>query len=318
MPATVFRLDRSEFPRTPGAPRAFSLTDLVLRGAVGRGAALSGQDVVTVQQALNSVGPELGGPVEKLVPDGRVGPLTLGAIEKFQLHHFGFKDGRIDLFGKTHAKLSSSRPAKVAFVKEAKGNLTDALRTVRAAGAKLLLAQSELLTGGGLSGGRNLDLVDRHFDVRKSPNPTEAIDKLKRVYDRMLAVFARPGGLWGVNAFDADPFTEPGAGAFTFWGGFDRSGQFAGWQRLDAIYICESFVTKDTAYKVSTIVHELAHFVGPAAGALIDDHAYGRSTDTLVRPPARLGMKSLSPALKQRNADTFCNFAFEAQNGREP
>ena len=309
MTAKVFRVDGSEVPRAPGQRRAFSLTDLVLKQAVGRGGVQVGSDVLAIQNALNDIPPELGGPVTKLDPDGRVGKLTIEAIEKFQTQHFGFKDGRVDVFGKTHAKLSSSRPAKRAFVSAAKGNLNPALLTVRAAGAKLLLAQTDLLTGGGLLGRRNLDLVDRHFDVSRTRDPNAAIETLKRVYDRMLAVFARPGGLWGINAFDADPFTEPGAGAFTFWGGFDRPGQFAGWQRLDAIYICEAYLSQSPAFKVFAIVHELAHFVGPATGNLIDDHAFGRSTDAIV--------KRLSPALKQRNAQTFANFAFEAQNGRE-
>ena len=304
----VLHLNGSEVARAPGGPRKFSSTDLVLTRPVGVGAALAGPDVVTVQKALNDVTPALGGPVEKLVPDGKVGRLTIAAIERFQLHHFGFKDGRVDLFGKTHPKLSSSRPSKLAFVDAAKGNLALALNTVRAAGAKLLLAQSELLTGGGLLGRRNLDLADRHFDVLKSTNPREAIERLKHVYDRMLSVFARPGGLWGFNAFDADPFTED-AGAFTFWGGFDRQGQFSGWQRLDAIYICEFYRTANPDYRIFSIVHELAHFVGPGTGNLIDDHGFGRSVSPVV--------KNLPPALKQRNAQSFANFAFEAQTGRE-
>jgi hypothetical protein len=306
--AKALRRSGSCTAHAPGGARAFSPTDLVLKRPVGRGAAVAGPDVVTIQKALNEVTPEFGGPVVKLEPDGKVGPLTLAAIEKFQQHHFGFKDGRVDVFGKTHAKLSSMRPAKRAFVAAAKTNLNEALLTIRAADTKLLQAQTELLTGGGLLGRRNLSLVDLHFDVTKSPNPRAAIDELKRVYGRMLAVFTRPGGLWGFNAFDADPFTEPDAGAFTFWGGFDRAGQFAGWQRLDAIYVCEAYLGQSADFKVFAIVHELAHFVGPAAGNLIDDHAMGRSSDTAV--------KSLPAALKQRNAQSFANFAFEAKNGR--
>lgn len=309
MTMKVFRLNGSETARAPGGARAFSPTDLVLRQPVGVGAALSGPDVVTVQNALNDVSAEFGGPLEKLVPDGKVGRLTIAAIERFQLHNFGFKDGRIDVFGKTHAKLSSSRPVKQAFVRAAKGNLTTALDTVRAAETKLLQAQTELLTGGGLLGRRSLELADRHFDVLKSPVPSQAIENVKGVYRRMLAVFARPGGLWGFNAFDADPFTEPGAAAFTFWGGFDRPGQFGGWQRLDAIYICEAYLNSPQDFKVFAIVHELAHFVGPPTGSLIDDHAFGRSTSAAV--------KNLPPGLKQHNAQSFANFAFEAQTGRE-
>lgn len=294
----------------PGGPRAFSPTDLVLTRPVGRGAAVSGPDVLTVQKALNEIPPELGGPVEKLDPDGKVGRFTLAAIEKFQQQHFGFKDGRIDLFGKTHAKLSSMRPAKLAFVNAAKGNLAEALLTIRAAVAKLLLAQTEVLTGGGLLGPRNIEMVNLHFDVLKSPSPLDAIDGLKAVYDRMLSVFARPGGLWGVSAFDADPFTEPDAVAFTSLGGFDHQGQFIGWMRIDAIYICEVYLTTFADDKIVTLVHELAHFVGPSAGNVITDHADGL-TDSAA-------MKALPPARKQRTAQSFANFAFHAKNGRPP
>ncbi len=52
--------------------------------------------------------PEKGGPAPKLDVDGLVGPKTIGAIQKFQLHHFGFKgaDGRVDPDGATLAKLN--------------------------------------------------------------------------------------------------------------------------------------------------------------------------------------------------------------------
>jgi hypothetical protein len=65
-------------------------------------------DVVTVQQLLNQVPPHQGGLPKPLDVDGLCGPKTIDAIQKFQLHHFGWKgaDGRVDPGGPTLAKLN--------------------------------------------------------------------------------------------------------------------------------------------------------------------------------------------------------------------
>jgi hypothetical protein len=65
-------------------------------------------DVVTVQELLNRVPPQKGGPAPPLVVDGRCGPLTIKAIQTFQLHHFSFRgmDGRVDPGGQTLRKLN--------------------------------------------------------------------------------------------------------------------------------------------------------------------------------------------------------------------
>lgn len=65
-------------------------------------------DVVTVQELLNKVPPDKGGPQPLLVVDGISGPKTRAAIQKFQLHHFGWKgaDSRVDPGQQTLAKLN--------------------------------------------------------------------------------------------------------------------------------------------------------------------------------------------------------------------
>jgi len=65
-------------------------------------------DVRTVQELLNEVPATAGGPAPPLVPDSICGPKTIGAIQAFQLHHFGFSgaDGRVDPGGRTLAKLN--------------------------------------------------------------------------------------------------------------------------------------------------------------------------------------------------------------------
>lgn len=65
-------------------------------------------DVRTVQELLNKVAPGSGEPSPPLDEDGICGPKTIDAIQRFQLHHFGFRgaDGRVDPDGPTLAKLN--------------------------------------------------------------------------------------------------------------------------------------------------------------------------------------------------------------------
>lgn len=64
------------------------------------------QDVETIQSLLNQVPTNKGGPTPLLDLDGITGPLTIGAIKKFQNFHFGHADGRVDPGQKTLAKLN--------------------------------------------------------------------------------------------------------------------------------------------------------------------------------------------------------------------
>lgn len=66
-------------------------------------------DVVTIQQLLNDITPANGGANPPLKVDGKCGPKTKGAIQKFQLQHFGWKlaDARVDPGGATLAKMNA-------------------------------------------------------------------------------------------------------------------------------------------------------------------------------------------------------------------
>jgi peptidoglycan hydrolase-like protein with peptidoglycan-binding domain len=79
-----------------------------ISGSVGRKGRNRHDDVVTVQKLLNRTRPTQGGPSPLLDVDGLAGPKTIAAIQKFQLHHFGFKgaDGRVDPKGPTIRKLN--------------------------------------------------------------------------------------------------------------------------------------------------------------------------------------------------------------------
>jgi peptidoglycan hydrolase-like protein with peptidoglycan-binding domain len=170
--------------------------DLILSVPVGAGGALSGPDVVRVQKALNQIPAEYGGASPRLVEDGRVGPKTLGAISAFQKRHFGWADGRVDVLGRTHAKLSSLLPGKIQRMTMARQYLSQAQQCMLAAQAGLLAAGVQLLSGGGLFGTRNLDLADKHFDIRKSPNPAAALNQLGQVFARMLGSSPVRAAFW--------------------------------------------------------------------------------------------------------------------------
>ena len=71
-----------------------------ITGSVGKGGRNRSSDVKTVQRLLNNHG-------KSLKVDGIAGPKTIGAIGSFQMQHFGWKDGRVDVGGKTWGKLNS-------------------------------------------------------------------------------------------------------------------------------------------------------------------------------------------------------------------
>lgn len=65
-------------------------------------------DVSTIQQLLNDIKAGDGGADPKLTVDGKCGSKTRAAIQKFQLHHFGWKlaDGRVDPSGPTLIRMN--------------------------------------------------------------------------------------------------------------------------------------------------------------------------------------------------------------------
>src|SRR5262245_3977011 len=77
-----------------------------ISASVGQNGANRFVDVETIQSLLNQVPTNKGGPDPLLDVDAIVGPLTIGAIHKFQKFHFGWQDGRVDPNNKPLAKLN--------------------------------------------------------------------------------------------------------------------------------------------------------------------------------------------------------------------
>jgi len=86
-----------------------------ISASVGQGGLNKHADVLAIQQALNRILPNQGGPAPKLKEDGLAGPKTIGAITRLQRANVGLAaDGRIDVHGPTLARLNSllgSKPA---------------------------------------------------------------------------------------------------------------------------------------------------------------------------------------------------------------
>jgi uncharacterized protein (TIGR02594 family) len=88
---------------------------LLLSGSVGRGGVNRPQDVKAVQELINKHIGRLT-PWRPLVVDGRIGPLTIGAIEEFQrrIVHLSRPDGRVDPGGQTLRALQGQTGAAAA------------------------------------------------------------------------------------------------------------------------------------------------------------------------------------------------------------
>jgi len=81
-----------------------------LQASVGKGGRNRPEDVLIVQYLLNCVSSKQGGPTKELVLDGLCGPLTEGAIVRFQSKSLGFADGRVDAGGQTFQALLGFDP----------------------------------------------------------------------------------------------------------------------------------------------------------------------------------------------------------------
>jgi hypothetical protein len=158
-------------------------------------------------------------------------------------------------------------------------------------------------------GKRELALFDKYFHTGKEPTTTKLLQlqRAKRLYDSMTTVVTHsllqaPMFGWGVGYFQPDPADGTIAAldyvAYTFYGGWQArrpdgrprlSGDdnYAGAKNLreDTIFFPVGQLLKKTDnFMLETIVHELAHFVGPGIKSpdRIGDHTYDTKSDFLT------------------------------------
>lgn len=313
----------------PDALPAQSGGALKISGSVGEGGTNLSDDVRTIQKALNQVPEEHGRPVPLLEVDGVAGKLTKGAIMKFQQRQFGWSDGRIDPDKTTLKRLSELQPgagagplpARVLLVHStlplARQLVRSALRAVelsldlvegRATGFVRPLAASKFATLN----------VFFHIDRLSKSQQRRALERMLKVFTDMRTVIGINGPLIteGSGVIQPDPLKQPNLYAFTYFGGFtrrdklgrpkmSRDDNYEGLNlRQDAMYFSTGLdgATPDVA--AFTLVHELAHWVGPEVDQpqRIADHSYAHKS----------GFFNLAPEIALQTADSYSMFAVAA------
>lgn len=259
---------------------------VVLEGSVGRGGRNLQADVSSVQDALNQIGMNDGGPVPLLKVDGFVGPKTVGAIERFQKVQFPgkFPDGKIDPGQRTVGRLNellnvgvpiagASGSSFEAFAPSGGLNgsglvpLTttndqialaerlaeDAERRITAAVRRLNNATTALSKKVRTPADRELVReIDWHFKASADTNPVSHMAKISTVLATMLTA-VREQNLGIRTLFKGGTHPDPTAIAAAELGGF-----FSMKQEDRFIIITPQFRTQSSG----VIVHELGHFCG--------------------------------------------------------
>lgn len=311
-----------------GGGRTRSADRVEISAAVGENAPNRLTDVRVIQDALNQVPPNRGGPSPPLKVNGLCFGKTLAAIRKFQKEPCGFKwpDGRVDPEGKTHLHLRdffiAANPYTVSRVYLM---LPHAWHWILA--AKRVLGDAELHLRGRPGFARRFELVSKYFHLDRVPTSQAlaSIAGIRSTFISMETCIGHPSPLTepGSGYFQEDPF-ENQALAYTFFGGFTRKSRtkttpplsrednYGGPnQRQDTIFICPRRLnTHSDGFYTSIIVHELAHFCGREIDSAdrIADHSYRH----------RPNFFQLTPSQAIRTADCYSEFAGEARLGHEP
>ena len=276
-------------------------------------------DVKTIQDALNRVTVKgvAGGAMPFLAVDGLCGPKTNAAVVTFQKAQVGIADGLVEPNKKTVAKLNeildpvsdADLRIKVAAAVPIVGQaLTAALFNLRAviSGAADAAVQTTAA-----------DRLNRHFRINSLSPSEQSVARvtLFSTYTRFSTAMMTPKlfNLETSDEFDLDKRNP--LKALSHRRGFfqpdeaDETGR-----RFDHIHLGLGFfapsVTPDFASFI--ILHELAHFVGRADDADIEDFGRGWFDDTFVKP--------LPAGKRLANADCYAGFAHECrvQNPTKP
>ena len=286
------------------------------------------EDVRTIQDALNQVPPDKGGPSPELKVDGLAYGKTVAAIRKFQKEACGFKwpDGRIDPNGRTHLRLKEFFiPANPYAVPMVYAQLPVAWSWIMSARRALDEARRHLSGGGFATSPAGYKLIDKYFHIATRPSKNQQFADLAfidGVLRQMGTCIERSTALTspGSGYFQEDP-KENRHLAYTYPGGFtlnvggkpplSKPGYTGPVNRQDSILICSRNVgSKGLEVVAYIVVHELAHFCGPQRGAgHIDDFSYRRKGAVFFQ---------LSPDLARRTADCYAQFAAESALKREP
>lgn len=297
-----------------------------LTAPVGKNCPNHPDDVKKVQKGFNALPYANGGPgILKFQLNGLCDDRLITAILRFKSIYWvidkdpAFRPNTRSWIRFNEAVLADYllAPHMLDITAKMKSLVGEALDCVKAAEVNVMSAQTALLRGSSngpisvFNPEDRLRMLNRHFQIDKAPDKQKSLAFILYTYRRMLQVFERPGNLWGsfILTYQFEDKLDIQPLAYTYAGGFDRGGEKIAGDRADTIYLCEALLLASKEQAVTTIVHELAHFVGPAAGNTITDHAYGL--------PDSPKMQHLTHDQKIHNAECYCNFAFSAKFGRD-
>ena len=314
------------------------VTDRPIGSSVGAGGINAKADTLMVQQLLNSVPREEGGPDLLLAEDGLIGPRTQAAINKFQKKVLPKPDGRIDPGGPTIKALSSvicdspavplgrlglvAQPNQISGGPPAPASNTKATRIKALSNGNQVLIQLKprlALLGQKLTHQLppTVAFCNKHFATGNSKVTSAEIAFINGLVGATLFHVARrsaTGILPIKNVIEFDPRGD--ISGYTVHGGDKLS------TKEFQIYVDDKgkplklpgqtiFLTSKFARKTGfdihlTVLHEMAHFVGPRAGTgiEIDDH-----DGTYVTSPKLLQLTKLQ---KLHNAEIIALFMLEA------
>jgi hypothetical protein len=295
---------------------------VIITASVGLGGVNRPDDVKKIQELLNDVRPEKGGPTPKLVVDGMCGPLTRAAIRNFQIRQqLAVKDSRVDPAGPTLQQLNAQRTNKPADpnrkIREtqrlamAESAMPEAKEAVRRAIQTLDSALHYTMFGAGLTQSPDaFNFVSKHFkfDGVSETRTLSDLQFIRTIFFRMQAILRDHQGVtgnvaFGINLHDVDPFPEKTP---PLWKAF-VPGSDDSVYHTDRIYWTPKIDGHPRDRYLYLILHELAHFVdGNDPSVQILDHGY-------------LALGTVF-ALKHhdcmRNADNYSIMAFDRAFGR--
>ena len=314
------------------------VSKIVISASVGTGGSNRPNDVRAIQNGLNDVEIEDGGPDPLLAVDGIAGRLTCAAILKYQQSHVPVTDGRVDPGGPTLSALngegSDSRRAKSSGTQARRHRrlklppntqlveeielLVPKVRRVIAKTQFIVASAEPLVTSKGVNPNgpfnetakRGVHLLNASFSLSRFRDPLPAYRGIRRVFFNMNVALNR--------SFATDPLVaavlfvsntdvkEDDVNlAYTSAGGaFAKSDETFedNVTLVNRIYLCNSLIQKEEITRIMTMVHELAHYVS-GQPFTIDDFVNG---DMRFSRPK---FDRLKPEQKIRNADNYAFFA---------
>jgi peptidoglycan hydrolase-like protein with peptidoglycan-binding domain len=317
------------------------VTDRPIGRSVGSAGANVKADVLLVQELLNSVPPDEGGPDLLLAEDGLIGPKTQAAINKFQRSVLPHPDGRIDPDGPTIKALAGvicdlpaippgrlglvARPNQVAGKPPTPATATGAVATQAIKDGKQILKDLEprirslrfKLTHQFPS---TTAFCNKHFATGKSKVLPSEIDFINRLVGAIHFHVAR-FNVFGIQLIENVILFDPKDAVNNGWtvrGGDKLSTkQFQIYVQKgktikapgQSVFLTSGFAGETGFEKHLTVLHEMTHFVGPrdGTGIQIDDHAQAFESKFL----------SISKFQKLHNAETISLFMLEACVGTE-